>query len=155
MDPDEWSLTRRNMKLCWRSTGTTSAQTTLNFSSTKHWAVAETRTKNRNKFWLIDFHINQISNSTFHFNLFGFTSKPPLLVELPRKFKLFVIFYVYFYRYFYCQDRADKTEYQLSAIGGTMGLLTGFSLISAVEILYFILKIGRDFLHDIKRKYFI
>ena len=26
---------------------------------------------------------------------------------------------------------------QLSAIGGTMGLLTGFSLISGVEILYF------------------
>ena len=30
---------------------------------------------------------------------------------------------------------------QLSAIGGTMGLLTGFSLISAVEIIYFMAKI--------------
>ena len=30
---------------------------------------------------------------------------------------------------------------KLSAIGGTMGLLTGFSLISAVEILYFMVKI--------------
>ena len=30
---------------------------------------------------------------------------------------------------------------QLSAIGGTMGLLTGFSLISGVEILYFMAKI--------------
>ena len=39
------------------------------------------------------------------------------------------------------QDRAAKFVDQLSAIGGTMGLLTGFSLISAVEILYFILKI--------------
>ena len=29
----------------------------------------------------------------------------------------------------------------LSAIGGTMGLLTGFSIISAVEILYFAGKI--------------
>ena len=29
----------------------------------------------------------------------------------------------------------------LSAIGGTMGLLTGFSIISAVEILYFATKI--------------
>ena len=28
----------------------------------------------------------------------------------------------------------------LSAIGGTMGLLTGFSIISAVEIIYFALK---------------
>ena len=30
---------------------------------------------------------------------------------------------------------------QLSAIGGTMGLLTGFSLISGVEIVYFMGKI--------------
>ena len=30
---------------------------------------------------------------------------------------------------------------QMSAVGGTMGLLTGFSLISAVEILYFVLRI--------------
>ena len=30
---------------------------------------------------------------------------------------------------------------QLSAIGGTMGLLTGFSLISGVEILYFLGKV--------------
>ena len=30
---------------------------------------------------------------------------------------------------------------KLSAIGGTMGLLTGFSLISAVEIIYFMAKI--------------
>ena len=29
----------------------------------------------------------------------------------------------------------------LSAIGGTMGLLTGFSIISGVEILYFVVKI--------------
>ena len=29
----------------------------------------------------------------------------------------------------------------LSAIGGTMGLLTGFSIISAVEIVYFAVKI--------------
>ena len=30
---------------------------------------------------------------------------------------------------------------KLSAVGGTMGLLTGFSLISAVEIVYFMVKI--------------
>ena len=32
------------------------------------------------------------------------------------------------------KDRAAKFVDQLSAIGGTMGLLTGFSIISAVEI---------------------
>ena len=39
------------------------------------------------------------------------------------------------------QDRADKLEDQLSTIGGTMGLLTGFSFISFAEILYFAIKI--------------
>ena len=29
----------------------------------------------------------------------------------------------------------------LSTIGGTMGLLTGFSIISGIEIIYFIVKI--------------
>ena len=40
------------------------------------------------------------------------------------------------------KDRAAKPVDMLSAIGGTMGLLTGFSIISAVEIVYFIIKIG-------------
>ena len=35
------------------------------------------------------------------------------------------------------KDRAAKFVDILSAIGGTMGLLTGFSLISAVEMVYF------------------
>ena len=39
------------------------------------------------------------------------------------------------------KDRAAKFEDMLSAIGGTMGLLTGFSIISAVEIIYFLIKI--------------
>ena len=39
---------------------------------------------------------------------------------------------------------------QLSAIGGTMGLLTGFSLISGVEIIYFMVKIV---LKMIRKKY--
>ena len=39
------------------------------------------------------------------------------------------------------KDRAAKFVDILSAIGGTMGLLTGFSIISGVEILYFALKI--------------
>ena len=35
------------------------------------------------------------------------------------------------------KDDAAKFVDMLSAIGGTMGLLTGFSIISAVEIVYF------------------
>ena len=46
------------------------------------------------------------------------------------------------------KDRAAKFVDMLSAIGGSMGLLTGFSIISGVEIIYFgmriILKILRD-----------
>ena len=38
-------------------------------------------------------------------------------------------------------DRSAKFADMLSAIGGTMGLLTGFSTISAVEIIYFAVKI--------------
>ena len=39
------------------------------------------------------------------------------------------------------KDRAAKFVDMLSAIGGTMGLLTGFSIISGVEIIYFTAKI--------------
>ena len=39
------------------------------------------------------------------------------------------------------KDRSAKFVDMLSAIGGTMGLLTGFSIISGVEILYFSIKI--------------
>merc|ERR1712197_267027 len=39
------------------------------------------------------------------------------------------------------KDRAAKFEDMLAAIGGTMGLLTGFSIISAVEIIYFATKL--------------
>ena len=42
--------------------------------------------------------------------------------------------------------QAAKFLYMLSAIGGTMGLLTGFSLISSVEILYRELARVREFL---------
>ena len=33
------------------------------------------------------------------------------------------------------------TEAQLGLIGGTMGLLTGFSILSGVEIIYYLLKL--------------
>ena len=38
------------------------------------------------------------------------------------------------------KDRAAKFVDMLSAIGGTMGLLTGFSIISGVEIVYFFVR---------------
>jgi len=48
------------------------------------------------------------------------------------------------------KDRSAKFVDMLSAIGGTMGLLTGFSIISGVEILHFVVKITLNFL---KRNY--
>ena len=42
------------------------------------------------------------------------------------------------------KDTAVKFVDILSAIGGTMGLLTGFSIISVIEIIYFSLKILRS-----------
>ena len=44
------------------------------------------------------------------------------------------------------KDRAAKFVDMLSAIGGTMGLLTGFSIVSGVEIIYFGVKIIRKIL---------
>ena len=49
------------------------------------------------------------------------------------------------------RDSSAKFVDMLSAIGGTMGLLTGFSIISGVEIIYFSVKICLNF---IKRKFF-
>ena len=39
------------------------------------------------------------------------------------------------------RDKKIKMEAQLSLIGGTMGLLTGFSIISGVEIIIFLIKL--------------
>ena len=39
------------------------------------------------------------------------------------------------------RDKKIKTEAQLSLIGGTMGLLTGFSIISGIEIIYFLFRL--------------
>ena len=49
------------------------------------------------------------------------------------------------------KDRAAKFVDMLSAIGGTMGLLTGFSIISAVEILYFAANIGWNVIQNNKK----
>ena len=50
------------------------------------------------------------------------------------------------------KDRAAKFVDMMSAIGGTMGLLTGFSIISAVEILYFASKLVLNILHKKMKK---
>ena len=39
------------------------------------------------------------------------------------------------------RDKKIKIEGQLSLIGGTMGLLTGFSIISGVEIIFFLFRL--------------
>ena len=46
------------------------------------------------------------------------------------------------------KDRAAKFVDMLTAIGGTMGLLTGFSIISGVEIVYFGIKIVVKIIKD-------
>jgi len=43
------------------------------------------------------------------------------------------------------RDKKIKTEAQLSLIGGTMGLLTGFSIISGVEIIFFLFRLVCSF----------
>ena len=48
------------------------------------------------------------------------------------------------------KDRAAKFVDMLSAIGGTMGLLTGFSIISGIEIIYFAAKIVVNFIQKKK-----
>ena len=40
------------------------------------------------------------------------------------------------------KDKKANIAAKLSAVGGTMGLMTGFSIISGVEIIYFAVKIG-------------
>ena len=48
------------------------------------------------------------------------------------------------------KDRAAKFVDQLSAIGGTMGLLTGFSIISGVEIVYFVFKTALGYFYSFR-----
>ena len=50
------------------------------------------------------------------------------------------------------QDRAAKLVEKLADIGGTMGLLTGFSFISFAEILYYVVKILLEVMKQRKRK---
>lgn len=48
------------------------------------------------------------------------------------------------------KDKAAKFVDMMSAIGGTMGLLTGFSIISGVEIIYFAVKIFLVYMKKLK-----
>ena len=48
------------------------------------------------------------------------------------------------------RDKRVKFGDMLGAVGGTMGLLTGFSIISGVEILYYLLKIITSFIYTNK-----
>ena len=50
------------------------------------------------------------------------------------------------------KDQAAKFVDQLSAIGGTMGLLTGFSIISGVEIIYFAVKSAIYYFNNFREK---
>ena len=43
------------------------------------------------------------------------------------------------------RDQRIKFDAQLSLIGGTMGLLTGFSIISGIEIIFFLIKLIKSF----------
>ena len=52
------------------------------------------------------------------------------------------------------KDRAAKFVDMLSAIGGTMGLLTGFSIISGVEMIYFAAKIVFNLMKKPHEMYF-
>ena len=50
------------------------------------------------------------------------------------------------------REKKIKFEAQLSLIGGTMGLLTGFSIISGVEICWFIAKVLCGILERVKAR---
>ena len=52
------------------------------------------------------------------------------------------------------KDNAAKITDMLSAIGGTLGLLTGFSIISGVEIVYFLGKVINNVVKHKIKSYF-
>ena len=53
------------------------------------------------------------------------------------------------------RDKKIKTEAQLSLIGGTMGLLTGFSIISGVEIIFFLFRLDSDVRKEKVTKFYV
>ena len=77
----------------------------------------------------------ELCRASFNVNTFKAYDSPELKFKYVR-----IIFYATTFDRI-TKDRAAKFVDMLSAIGGTMGLLTGFSIISAVEIVYFAFKI--------------
>ena len=77
----------------------------------------------------------ELCRASFNANTFKAYDSPELKFKYVR-----IIFYATTFDRI-TKDRAAKFVDMLSAIGGTMGLLTGFSIISGVEIVYFGVKI--------------
>ena len=50
------------------------------------------------------------------------------------------------------KDAKTNTMMQISVIGGTLGLFTGFSIMSGIEILYYLIKIVLIFMKKTKEK---
>ena len=47
------------------------------------------------------------------------------------------------------KDEKANFESKLSVVGGTMGLLTGFSILSGIEIIYFTFKMFRQVIRKV------
>ena len=50
------------------------------------------------------------------------------------------------------QDKKATFETQISVLGGTLGLFSGFSVLSAVEIVYYLFKLFLSLITATKRK---
>ena len=48
------------------------------------------------------------------------------------------------------KDAKTNTMMQISVIGGTLGLFTGFSIMSGIEVLYYLIKIALIFMQKTK-----
>ena len=78
--------------------------------------------------------------SSFNFNL---TIYPLISIGATIDYVPLKLIQIYFDTATYDMIEKDVTvtlEAQLGLIGGTMGLLTGFSILSGVEILYYVIK---------------
>ena len=57
-----------------------------------------------------------------------------------RGMRRYILLLLIIKQYLICELKVTL-EAQLGLIGGTMGLLTGFSILSGVEIIYFLIKL--------------
>ena len=105
--------------------------------------------KNFKKMYVIDENSDVFKRKLFFF--FGVTQKYEIFEGLDSPEPKLNFVRIYFQATTFdriTKDKAAKFVDILSAIGGTMGLLTGFSIISGVEIIYFAIKI----LHNMLKK---